>query len=365
MGICFETEIKKIYNQIYTNNNRHNAKDLLDTDRNIYLVGRNDQSKELIGKINVNGIIDDFSEDFSWLGIPISKLSDITYPSIFINCSTSISSYDVYSKIRSLRSSHKVLNVCDLFATKNSLISTPWFVSQQRSEIGSNFNWWTNLYYTLADDVSRKTLLDVIRFRLTADVFHMKDYTVRIKEQYMEDFMEYSKEIFVDAGGYDGDTTEEFVKHCQDYKEIYFYEPSEVKILLAKKRLAGIENIHFKSVGLSDENTALPFNSSLGSASAFTNNDENEEVSVVTLDHDLKGVPVSFIKMDLEGWEMHALRGAEDIISHYKPKIAVAVYHDAKDLRQISEYLLNLNQDYSIYIRHYTQGWSETIMYFK
>ncbi len=352
----FESEINKVLKHIPSNTTQLNEQYFCDSNRKIYLIGRNEQAKELIGKITVNGIIDDFTQDVIWSGISIYKLSDINVPSIFVNCSTSISSYDVYEKIKTLNSLHKVFNVYDLIASTSSLITKPWFVSQQRSEVESNLDWWSKLYSTLADEASRKTLLDVVSFRLTANIFHMKDYTVRINEQYMEKFMEYSNEIFVDAGGFDGDTTDEFVKNYPNYKMIYFYEPSECNMQKAKKRLSGVDNIHFKPLGLSDNNESLFFNSNAGSASAVTSDCATDRINVVALDNDLKGVSVSFIKMDLEGWEVKALKGAEEIISRNKPKLAVAVYHDAKDFREISKYLLNLNPEYKIYIRHYTQG---------
>lgn len=68
--------------------------------------------------------------------------------------------------------------------------------------------------------------------------------------------------------------------------------------------------------------------------------------------------------MDIEGLEYKALIGSSNIIKNYKPKLAIAVYHHAEDFRRIPEFLLKINPDYKVYLRHYTQGWSETIMYF-
>lgn len=126
----------------------------------------------------------------------------------------------------------------------------------------------------------------------------------------------------------------------------------------------GKRGIDFRPVGLSDTNGNLHFNSNAGSASSVTQDGSAETISVVTLDSELSGESISFIKMDLEGWEMNALRGAEATIRNNKPKLAIAVYHAAKDFREIPQYLLSINPEYKIYLRHYTQGWSETVMYF-
>jgi hypothetical protein len=84
---------------------------------------------------------------------------------------------------------------------------------------------------------------------------------------------------------------------------------------------------------------------------------------VTTIDEEIKE-PLSMIKMDLEGWELNALRGARRRIGQDHPKLAVAVYHCASDFWRIPEFVLGVRGDYTIYLRHYTEGWSETVMYF-
>jgi hypothetical protein len=71
-----------------------------------------------------------------------------------------------------------------------------------------------------------------------------------------------------------------------------------------------------------------------------------------------------FIKMDLEGWELKALQGAVRHIREDHPKLAIAVYHHPSDFWRIPEFILSIRDDYDLYLRHYTEGWSETVMYF-
>jgi hypothetical protein len=72
----------------------------------------------------------------------------------------------------------------------------------------------------------------------------------------------------------------------------------------------------------------------------------------------------SFIKMDLEGWELSALRGSERHIAKDNPILAISVYHSIDDFWTIPKYITSVNNKYKIYLRHYTEGWSETVMYF-
>jgi FkbM family methyltransferase len=359
----FEEQINAALDLSCTPRHTFLASALMDVNAKVYLIGKNDQSAEIVKRYKVCGLIDDFSNSSEyWNGIPVVHTMDVDQSAIVINCVTSISPVLVRSKLREAGLSN-LFSIGDLLREKGDLISLPWFVAQQREELKQNMAWWSTLWLQMSDQVSKQTLIDVLRFRLTANPDYMNDYTVRLIDQYFEDFMQYKNEVFVDAGGFDGDTTEEFINRYPDYKKVYLFEPSLKNMDAAKERLKSRRDVNFISLGLSESQGKLYFNADAGSASAITNR-IGESISVVTLDKELENEPISFIKMDLEGWEMNALRGAETIIRNNKPKLAIAVYHSAKDFREIPQFLLKINPRYRVFLRHYTQGWSETVMYF-
>jgi hypothetical protein len=72
---------------------------------------------------------------------------------------------------------------------------------------------------------------------------------------------------------------------------------------------------------------------------------------------------VSFIKMDIEGAELEALKGAKNTIQNNYPKLAIAIYHKPDDLLNIPQYILSLNRNYKFYLRHYGYNSWETILY--
>ena len=257
----------------------------------------------------------------------------------------------------------KLINFCDVVQVAEGKLKPPNFLELFHKEIKENLFSWEKIFGNLADESSKKTLIDIIKFRYTANPKYMQTYQVRVNEQYFEDFMEYEKEVFVDAGGYDGDTTEEFIRKYGDYIKVYFFEPSIKNLNDAKNRLSSFTRIEYFSQGLSNKKGYLKFNMDGGSASNITTDGE-QVIEVDRLD-DLIKEKVSFIKMDLEGWELKALKGALRHILSERPKLAIAVYHDAADFRLIFDFIFHLNLDYKIFLRHYTQGWSETIMYFK
>lgn len=61
---------------------------------------------------------------------------------------------------------------------------------------------------------------------------------------------------------------------------------------------------------------------------------------------------VDYIKMDIEGEEAAALRGATHLIAKYKPKLMISAYHKIQDLWELPLLIKELNPSYQIYAGH-------------
>jgi len=191
----------------------------------------------------------------------------------------------------------------------------------------------------------------------------MAGFSVRFNEQYFDSVVTLSDgEVFVDCGGYDGDTTIEFCSRNPRYKAIYLFEPSGANFAKASARLQGFGGVSLIPLGVSDANGTLSFDPNAGSASCIDDSG-SAKIDVVTIDEYIR-TPVTYIKMDLEGWELRALQGSRRHIVDDHPRLAISVYHDPSDFWRIPEYILSLREDYDVYLRHYSEGWSETVMYF-
>lgn len=73
------------------------------------------------------------------------------------------------------------------------------------------------------------------------------------------------------------------------------------------------------------------------------------EVKMSTLDETING-RIDFIKMDIEGAELDALKGAENCIKTYKPKLSICIYHKPEDIYTIPEYIKSIVPEYKIWI---------------
>lgn len=169
---------------------------------------------------------------------------------------------------------------------------------------------------------------------------------------------------FADVGALNGFTTQYFLDHFEG-GHAYVFEPNPKQFEATKERLRQYPQAELFPYGVYDKNTALRFDpmESGGEEGAKIAEAGAVEIEVRRLDTLLKDRKVTFIKMDIEGSELAALRGAEQIIRQQRPKLAVCVYHKPEDIWEIPELILYYHPDYKLYIRHYSLNASETVLY--
>jgi FkbM family methyltransferase len=72
---------------------------------------------------------------------------------------------------------------------------------------------------------------------------------------------------------------------------------------------------------------------------------------------------VDFIKLDVEGAELNALRGAQATLLRFRPRLAIAAYHRLDDLSAIPAYLMGLDVGYLFRLGHTTMHAEETVLF--
>ena len=112
--------------------------------------------------------------------------------------------------------------------------------------------------------------------------------------------------------------------------------------------------------GVGERNEAVLYDDAISGA-AIAN--EGIEGKTVRLSDHLRTEAVSFIKMDIEGAEMGALRGAAELIRSRRPDLAICTYHTISDLYEIPLYIHALVPEYRLYLRHHTPVFCETVCY--
>lgn len=189
--------------------------------------------------------------------------------------------------------------------------------------------------------------------------------------QYFDVFVPNKNESFVDCGCYDGSTAFRFAGWCagggMKYDKIWSFEPDPKSFVKCETVLSSLQNCQVYPYGISDHHGKVQFMANGYENAKIVNKPDKREllqtIEVVKLDDILKNQRVSFIKMDIEGAEYDALKGAEQIIKEQKPRLAISVYHNASHFIEIPQLLLSYRADYKFYLRHYSLLANEVVLY--
>lgn len=193
-----------------------------------------------------------------------------------------------------------------------------------------------------------------------------------------------SGEIFIDAGACFGDTA--LWAYQNGAAEVYSFEPSESNLEILKLNIGtnGHDVSKIIPLALGEEATTITFFSGLGVAGAAHEADEQQikevyqqadnnkeladkylqKVQCIKLDDWCveNSVQPTFIKLDVEGAEYGAIKGAAQTIQKYKPKMTVCLYHKVEDMWQLPLLLHSLVPEYKFYCRK-NQVKNEFILY--
>lgn len=237
----------------------------------------------------------------------------------------------------------------------------------------------------LADEKSR-FVYDAI---IEKTKYNIKDYTNicdDIYDNYFSDgiFKYQNEEIFVDGGAYLGEDTIRLASIIgkEKLKKTYCFEPDIANYYKCIKNLEeffGSEdgsqkeywyegtNFTVYKAGLYDANENVGFISYGTHGSVFThlrNLKDEETVFAVKLD-DVVGVDdnITMMKLDIEGAEMAALRGAEKLIKEQRPKLAICIYHMINDLWEIPLLIKEFVPEYKLFVRHHTTRFWDSVVY--
>ncbi len=238
----------------------------------------------------------------------------------------------------------------------------PYKVIEQKAEILAGFELWE-------DEASRWEYVAQVDWRLHGN-FEVLSKLATEQAYFPENrlFNLSPEEAFVDVGAYDGDTLRNFLAlRKNDFACALALEPDPlnyerltayVDTLPAKTR----GKIKTMPVAAGAARGTLRFSSGLGTSSSLSEVG-GLVVECCRLDDLLADCRTTYVKMDIEGAELDAIRGASGILRSSKPIVAACVYHVQNHLWRIPLELKSGNPDYSLFLRPYMVECWETVCY--
>ena len=225
------------------------------------------------------------------------------------------------------------------------------------------------LYNLLSDEKSKEVYKAALKFKLTEDYSYLIDIKDDLKKQYFDEVVKFSdEEVFVDCGGYTGDTIEAFIKALNGkFKQIYSFEPDGknykiltdcINTLEQKDKIKAIDaGVYYKT-----KSFYIRSNDACSTLQENADGGDGEEVKVAAISDIIDQAP-TYIKMDVQTFETYALLGVMDDIIKHKPKLAICIYHKFSDLWDLPLLLKLWVPEYELFMRHYDCTQEETVIY--
>ena len=189
--------------------------------------------------------------------------------------------------------------------------------------------------------------------------------SVRIKAE-IDDYV-------IDAGACWGDTSLYFAHEVKDKGKVFAFEfiPNNLiifnKYLSLNPKIKGnislIERPLWDSSGKSFYFLDKGPGSSISDVKLSENSVKIESISIDDFVRNNNIDKIDFIKMDIEGAELAALKGSIATIKKHKPKLAIAIYHNIDQFLEIPRFLISICPSYVFYFEHYTMHTFETVLY--
>lgn len=228
---------------------------------------------------------------------------------------------------------------------------------------------WRSAYALCGDIESDAEWRDQMKFRANPN-YDIQRSPSPISELYFPPFISHREdEHFVDLGACQGDTVEDFVKRWDKWSFITAFEPDEdnyAKLHSECSRIFSRDCVETRRNAVGDAKQTMAFQSN-GDYSSHLSTDvlisTVTMIDCVKLDDAQLRIPPTYMKFDVEGYELEALWGARKIIKDHSPVLAVCAYHTSDHIWEIPLLIHAINPTYKLFFRRYAEGAFEIVWY--
>lgn len=219
-----------------------------------------------------------------------------------------------------------------------------------------------------ADDYSRKVNNALVKLITQYDITAIDEFVTAEEHYFVKeviDGLSDKKPVCVDCGAFTGEMPIAMRKMGINYKKCYCFEmdPNNCNKLELNMNATGMnKKVIIENSGIGEINGHLYFES-IGANSRIVDYKTPNRIQTIKIDTYFQDIHIDYIKMDIEGAELGALRGGISVIQRDRPILAISVYHSLQDRTDILEYLHDNLMDYQFYLRQHAIWDSETVLY--
>jgi len=177
-------------------------------------------------------------------------------------------------------------------------------------------------------------------------------------EEHFWSRFDFSGLTVYDVGAFQGLLTLFFAARA---KAVVSFEPNSLnhRRLMENLNLNGIRNVDVRKAGVGSRrekrrlvgNPLMPGGSRVDGNTVESEGNVAEDISIVTLDEEIPRAGLAapdFVKIDTEGWEMEALRGARHTLELYRPVLFLEMHGETmrekkRKAAEIVAYLWKMN----------------------
>lgn len=220
-----------------------------------------------------------------------------------------------------------------------------------------------------SDDESRAYHLQFIAWRCIRQDWIFEQAPMLLSNRYVipEIVSVLTKnEIFIDIGGHIGETTRLLLQAVNyQFDSVSIFEPDRKNIKQLKTNLTDIKqkvigNIDVREFALGECKQQRQFFDGAGYASQLS---QIGKQNVEVVDFDGLDMPVSVMKLHLEGAELDVLKGAKASLKMYRPIVMMTCYHNELGLHEMPNWLMRELDDYEFLFRMHSGCGTGAVIY--
>jgi FkbM family methyltransferase len=302
-------------------------------------------------------------------GVPVIALSEVAVGPEMIVVASGRYSNEILAQVKA-SGWPRAMNLHEFLVALEAPHQAEKQAAEFTSAVLNNSYQFVSAFVQLHDDKSRSVFDGLIRMRIHLDTSIADEFKSNFRDEYLEsDYIEEQDiRYYVDGGAYIGDTLDRFEERLRRVEAAHLFEPELPAYYESLGRYADRVEVVSYNFGLTESPSKFTYRPEysfdpLRTLGGPIPSDLTTFGQGIPLDDVIQG-PVSLIKLDIEGAEASALKGAARTIQKHAPKLCVCAYHRGNDLWQLISTVKSIRPEYKVGIRHYSDIFDDTTLYF-